>query len=222
MKSSFFNKSVMGVILLGVLTLAACAKKEDSYGRVGSRTNGGITQNDQQNAAACSGDTNKLWGRVFDPNYQYNGVTFENQAKDFLSAIVRPSDFGTISGNPNGNTGINVMPIFKFDSSGNITSGYFKMKIYDSYAGTTQNGVAIAPFEFEFNSAQSGHLDRNMRQFTVTFADSAGTVTFSGSYDGRLVQGTVTFKNSVNVEPNESPKQGTLGAFTSYQCATIQ
>ncbi|KYG65391.1 hypothetical protein AZI87_12650 [Bdellovibrio bacteriovorus] len=218
MKTSFFNKSVMGILVLVALSLSACAKKESSATRVAGRSNTPAVT--QPNAVNSCGNASMNVGKIYD---YYNSGSFESQVKSFISATLDPQTLGTISGNINDKTGIDFFGAFKFDSSGNLVAGSSTVliKIFDSYAGQSYNGQVIQPYQVEFSAAASGTINRNTRQFTVKFSDSYGDIVFQGQYDGTLAQGNVTYQNRTAVN-GYSPASGTLGQFKAYTCALIQ
>lgn len=227
MQSSFFNKSVLGVLLIGALTLSACAKKEDSFGdnaRVTAPAANGVTANDTTAAQACGSDTSKLWGKIYGSSA---GNNFEIQVKAFVSATLNPNELGSISGDINAKTGVDFKGLFKFDSANQLVAdaSSIAIKIFDSYANTTQNGQFIPPYEFSFSKAKSGSINRNTRQINVVFEDEYGSITINGSYNdlsaNGTVNGVVTFKNYKAVS-GYTPQSGTLGSFTAYACAMIQ
>ncbi|KYG64065.1 hypothetical protein AZI86_14775 [Bdellovibrio bacteriovorus] len=216
MKTSFLSKSVMGVLVLAALTLSACAKKDDSAsGRVVTRGGSGIvTQNTCGNAAQA-----QAVGKIFDS--QSYGSRFEEQVKAFVSATLDPEALGTISGNINDATGIDFTASFPFDSNNQLIAAQasISIKIFDSYAKTTYNGQVVPPYEVAFSQAKSGTINRNTRQINVVFEDEFGSITLTGTYDGSMVNGKVSFNNYKALKG--SPQSGQLGDFRIYQCAMI-
>jgi hypothetical protein len=220
MKTSFFKKSVMGTVLLAMLTLASCAKKDDSSTRSATRAGNGIAPSSTTNS--CSNPTTMAWGKIYDPNNS-NSTSFESQVKDFVSATLDPESFGTISGNINDRTGLDINLSLPFDSSGNliIASAEISIKIVDSFVGQNYQGTVVAPYYVTFSQAKSGSYNRNTRQVTAVFEDEYGSITISGSTDGQqYVTGTVSYQNYKSVVG--TAKAGTLGAFKTYTCATIK
>lgn len=217
MNTSFLNKSVMGILVLAALTLSACAKKEDSFGRTADRTGNGITQANQ--TVNCQ-NASQAWGKIYDQN---NSANFETQVKAFVSATLDPNSLGSISGNINDATGVDFNGLFKFDSAGKLIpeSSSITIRIFDSYVKQVIDGKTVQPYDVTFTQAKSGTINRNTRQINVLFEDEYGSITITGTYDGQIVQGTVAFRNSVAVT-GYTPQSGTLGSFRNYQCAMIQ
>ncbi len=217
MKTSFFNKSVMGILVVAALTLSACAKKEDSFGRTADRTGNGITSANQTvNCPSAS----YAWGKIFDQN---NSANFETQVKAFVSTNMDPNSLGSISGNINDATGVDFNGLFKFDSSGNLVadSSSITIRIFDSYTKQVVNGQTVQPYDVTFSKAKSGTINRSSRQINVVFEDEYGSITITGTYNGQTVEGTVAFKNYKAVS-GYTAQSGTLGSFRNYQCAMIQ
>lgn len=218
MKTSFIKKSVMGVLVLTALSLAACAKKDDSAsGRSANRQNSaGIapTQN------SCAAGT-QLEGKIYDAQASY-GSNFEQQVKAFVSATLEPDALGTISGNISDATGVDFTASFPFDSNNQLIadSASITIKIFDSYAKQTYNGQVVPPYEVSFSKAKSGTIDRHSRRISVVFEDDYGSITFDGTYDNTYVRGTVSFNNYKSV--SGSPQAGELGDFMIFQCAMIK
>lgn len=220
MTNSFFKNKMLGVLLLAVLSLSACAKKDGSAIRVAGRgaATGGVSQGGTTTAPNGSCNTSTA-GKIFDP---YAASTFEQQVKSFVSATLDPQNLGSISGNIYDKTGIDLFATFRFDSTGNIVadSSNVTIKIFDSYAKQVYNGQVIEPYVVQFNAASEGMIDRNTRQFQVKFRDGYGEIIFQGSYDNSIAQGTVYYQNYTAVS-GYSPASGTLGSFRLYSCSLI-
>lgn len=217
MKTSFFNKSVMGMLVVAALALSACGKKDSSSSvRVAGRDANGVQQNIPN---TCTSGQSTV-GKIFDP---YASSQFETQVKNFVSATLDPQLLGSISGNINDKTGVDFIGSFQFDSAGQLvaSNSTVVIKVFDSYANQTYGGQVIQPYIVQFNAAYSGSIDRNTRQFTVVFKDDYGAIEFRGSYaNGQTAEGTVRFENYKSV--SGSPMSGTLGNFRVYSCALIK
>ncbi len=220
MKQSFFNKLMMGALVVIGLSLSACAKKDGGAVRVAGRTTSTGTGISQGNIPNTCANANMTVGKIYDP---YNSPNFEAQVKGFVSATLDPQSLGTISGNINDRTGIDMIGSFQFDSAGKLVAASSKVliKIFDSYVGQVYNGQTIAPYQVEFSQAKEGMIDRTTRQFQVKFQDGYGEITFQGTFDSTVAQGTVYYQNYTAVSGSQ-PAQGTLGAFRAYTCALIK
>lgn len=219
MTNSILKNKMMGVLLLAVLSLSACGKKEGSGVRVAGR--GAATGVAQGGTSGTSGTCGaQSTGKIFDA---YASSTFEQQVKNFVSATLDPQSLGSISGNINDRTGIDFNATFRFDSNGNVVAAESKVhiKIFDSFVGQVYNGQTIQPYEVAFTAASEGMIDRNTRQFQVRFKDSYGEIVFQGSYDNSLAQGTVYYQNYTAVQGYQ-PTSGTLGSFRIYACSLIK
>lgn len=220
MKTSFFNKSMMGVLVALALSLSACGKKDSSAVRVAGRgTPTGVSQSGGTTPNTC-GNANMTWGKIYDP---YASSAFESQVKGFVSATLDPQSLGTISGNINDKTGIDFSGSFQFDTAGKLipASSTVVIKIFDSFVGQVYNGQTIVPYVVEFKQASEGMIDRNTRQIQVRFKDSYGEIIFQGQYDNTTVQGTVQYQNYTAVNGYQ-PAAGILGSFRAYTCALIK
>ncbi|WP_413613416.1 hypothetical protein [Bdellovibrio sp. HCB-110] len=220
MTKSFFNKSMMGVLVVLALSLSACAKKDSSAVRVAGRgASTGVTQGGTTTPNTCS-NTNMSWGKIYDPS---SSPQFEAQVKGFVSATLDPQSLGTISGNINDKTGIDFSGSFQFDAQGRLipASSTVVIKIFDSFVGQVYNGQTVVPYVVEFSQASEGIIDRTTRQIQVKFKDSYGEIVFQGQYDNNTVQGTVHYQNYTAVSGYQ-PSGGTLGAFRAYTCALIK
>lgn len=220
MTKSFFNKSMMGVLVALALSLSACAKKDSSAVRVAGRgASTGVTQGGTTTPNTCS-SASMNWGKIYDPNAS---PQFEAQVKGFVSATLDPQSLGTISGNINDKTGIDFSGSFQFDAQGRLipASSTVVIKIFDSFVGQVYNGQTVVPYAVEFSQASEGIIDRTTRQIQVKFKDSYGEIVFQGQYDNNTVQGTVHYQNYTAVTGYQ-PSGGTLGAFRAYTCALIK
>lgn len=220
MKTTFFNKSILGVLVLAALSLTACGKKDSSAVRVAGRSAGtGVTQSTVAVSNTCS-NSSMTWGKIFDPSAS---PQFEAQVKSFVSATLDPQSLGAISGNINDKTGIDFQGSFQFDTQGNLIPGSSSVliKIFDSYVGQVYNGQTIAPYVVEFTAASEGMVNRTTRQFQVKFKDSYGEVIFQGQYNNQTVEGTVYYQNNTAVTGYQ-PASGVLGSFRAYTCALIK
>ncbi|MGZ3786621.1 MAG: hypothetical protein ACXWR0_19360, partial [Bdellovibrio sp.] len=122
MKKSFFNNSLMGVLLIAALSLSACSSNNSSDVRVVGRGNGVLpngTAQQQGGVAANCPNTQMNMGKIFDP---YGSANFEMQVKNFVSATLDPQSLGTISGNIADKTGIDFEGTFQFDNTGNLVA----------------------------------------------------------------------------------------------------
>lgn len=219
MKTSFFNKMMLGALVAIAFSMSACAKKDSGAVRVAGRTTGtAVTQN--TSAATTCGNASMSWGKIFDP---YASPQFESQVKSFVSATLDPQSLGSISGNINDKTGIDFSGVFKFDSAGNLipSSSSLIIKIFDSYVGQVYEGQTIVPYIVEFTNASDGVYNRTTRQLSVRFKDAYGEIVFTGQVNNQMVEGTVTYSNSVAVSGYQ-PAQGSLGSFRGYSCALIK
>lgn len=214
MKQSFFNNKMMGLLVLVALSLSACAKKDGSGVRTAGRAN--INGTTAVQTGTCN--TNSA-GKIFD---LYGSNSFETQVKAFVDATMAGDSFGSISGNISASTGIDLYVTFKFDHMGALVPAESKMlmKIFDSYVGQSYQGQVVQPYAIQFDQAASGQIDRNTRQFQVSFADSYGEIIYKGSYNDSIAEGTVYFVNRTSVSGN--PKSGTLGTFRVYACSLIK
>ncbi|WP_374080211.1 hypothetical protein [Bdellovibrio bacteriovorus] len=220
MTKSFFNKSMMGVLVALALSLSACAKKDSSAVRVAGRgASIGVTQGGTTTPNTC-GNANMNWGKIYDPNASGQ---FEAQVKSFVSATLDPQSLGTISGNISDKTGIDFSGSFQFDAQGRLipASSTVVIKIFDSFVGQVYDGKTVVPYVVEFSQASEGIIDRTTRQIQVKFKDSYGEIVFQGQYDNNTVQGTVHYQNYTAVSGYQ-PSGGTLGAFRAYTCALIK
>lgn len=206
----------MGVLLLAVLSLSACAKKNGSAVRVAGR--GGVSTTGTVSQSGTCGSQSV--GKIFD---LYASASFEQQVKGFVSATLDPQSLGTISGNINDKTGIDFTATFRFDSAGKIIadSSNVTMKIFDSYVGQVYEGQTILPYNVAFTAASEGMIDRNTRQFQVKFRDGYGEIIFQGSFDNSIAEGTVYYQNYTAVTGYQ-PASGTLGTFRIYACSLIK
>lgn len=218
MNQSFFNKSVMGILVLMALSLSACGKKDDgSAVRVAGRGNTVATNSVVPNNC---GNTAMNWGKIYDPDAS---AQFENQVKSFVSATLDPQSLGTISGNINDKTGIDFRGTFQFDSQGKLvtTASSVTIKIFDSYVNQVYNGQTIQPYVVEFTAAAEGMINRTTRQFQVRFKDSYGEIVFQGQVNNSTVEGTVYYQNYTAVAGYQATS-GTLGSFKAYTCSLIK
>lgn len=219
MYQSLFGKTLTGVFIAVLLTMSACAKKDNSAVRVAGRGTGtGVTQNNTT-MNSCS-NASMVWGKIFDT---YGGNQFESQVKGFVSATLDPQSLGSISGDINAPTGIDFNGSFQFDAQGKLvpSSSSASIKIVDSFVGQVYEGQVIAPYVVEFTSAQEGTINRTTRQFTVKFKDNYGEIVFQGQYNNQTAEGTVTYTNYSAVSGYQ-PSSGALGSFRSYTCALIK
>lgn len=220
MKQFFSNNKLMGALVLVVLSLSACAKKDGaSVASAGRATATGTTSQVTQTVQNACGSNIK--GRIYDPAGSAN---FERQVKGLLSASIDPSSFGTISGNVNDpTTGVDVYASIKFDYIGAIVAAEstLQIKVFDSYVGQVVDGKVIREFDITFSKAASGQINRNTRQFQATFTDEYGDVILSGAYNDSIAQGTVYYQNRQSVS-SSYPSNGTLGTFTIPTCFLIK
>ena len=220
MNKTFFTKTLMCVSVLASLMMTACAQSDSSAVRVAGRnTTTGTAQNNVALNSTCS-NASMNWGKIFDVN---SSPQFEAQVKNFVSATLDPQSLGSISGNINDKTGIDFSGTFKFDGQGNLVPGSSSLliKIFDSFVGQVHEGQTVTPYMIEFTAATEGRIDRNTRQFQIKFRDNYGDITFNGSYNNQIVEGTVAYKNATAVNGYQ-PTQGTLGNFRAYSCALIK
>ncbi|ASD63852.1 hypothetical protein [Bdellovibrio bacteriovorus] len=224
MTNSIFKNKMLGVLLLAVLSLSACAKKDSSSVRVAGRTTntgttsgGGVSQGGTTASGTCGTSSA---GKIFD---QYASPQFETQVKNFVSATLDPQSLGSVSGNINDRTGVDLFATFKFDSAGSLVAAESNMliKIFDSYANQVYNGQVIQPYSVSFSQASEGMIDRNTRQFQVKFRDGYGEIIFQGAYDNSIAEGTVYYQNYTAVAGYQ-PTSGTLGSFRMYACSLIK
>lgn len=223
MTNSIFKNKMLGVLLLAALSLSACAKKDSSSVRVAGRsTNSGTTSGTGTTQGTTSSGTcgAQSAGKIFD---KYAASSFETQVKNFVSATLDPQSLGTVSGNINDRTGVDLFATFKFDSAGSLVAAESNMliKIFDSYANQVYNGQVIKPYEVSFSQASEGMIDRNTRQFQVKFRDGYGEIIFQGAYDNSIAEGTVYYQNYTAVNGYQ-PTSGTLGSFRMYACSLIK
>jgi hypothetical protein len=220
-KSIFFKKLSVLILVLSSSGLVACS--QDNFSTVRTASNGGV---DGGNGSAgggfptsCSSTT---VGKIYDPA---GGATtnFESQVKAFVSATLNPTLLGTVSGDINASTGIDLKGSWNFDAAGALvtTGAAVSIEIFDSYVGTVSGGETILPYTIDFGSAASGSLNRTTGKFTVVFRDKYGSITFDGTKGSTYSEGTVTFANSTAVS-GYSPASGTLGSFKINNCALIK
>jgi hypothetical protein len=214
MKKSFLKQTLMGSLLVGLLALTACGKKDNGSGvRVAGRSSS-VTA---QVTSTCSTGQSAV-GRIWD-NSTPSTSNFEVQVKNFVSATIDPTTLGSIQGYSNSSTGVNFTAKFQFDSNNQIipASSSLNMIIYDQ---KVYDSPGTLPYSIQFSQAYSGSIDRNAGTVVVTFQDSYGSITFSGRYDGRILSGYVTYQNFTAVA-GYSAASGTLGVFSIYQCGVF-
>lgn len=219
MATSFFNKTVVGALMIFSLSLVACGKKDGGAVRVAGRGAATTGVAPVPTATTCS-NANMNWGKIFDPNAS---PQFEAQVKGFVSATLDPQSMGSISGNINDKTGVDFSGSFQFDTQGRIVtqSSNLTIKIFDSYVGQVYNGQTIVPYEVKFSQAVEGQMDRTTRQIQVKFKDQFGEVVFQGRVVDSIVEGTVYYQNTTAVNGYQVAS-GTLGSFRAYSCALIK
>jgi hypothetical protein len=222
MNKSIFSKISLLILVLSSTGLVACS--QDNFSTVRTASNGGSSGGNGSAGGAfptsCSSTT---VGKIYDPAGG-SSTSFESQVKSFVSATLNPTLLGSVSGDINASTGIDLKGSWSFDTSGNlVTKGAaVSIEIFVSYVGTTDSsGQAILPYTIDFSSAASGTLNRTTGQFTVVFRDSYGSITFTGTKGSTYSEGTVTFANSTAVS-GYSASSGTLGSFKINNCALIK
>lgn len=218
------GRKIFSVLLMaGLLSLAACAKKDDTaVVRVATRS--GVTSTDVTSGipATCANGASAT-GKIYDPQYQ-NGVTdYRPTVVSFLSSILSEQYVGQISTSPYDKTGIDFLIHLKADASGVILKAESKLEMFffDSMVGTAdpQTGSLIQayPVKFGAGTALAGQLRGN--QFTVQFGDEYGQVTLTTTnISGEYTYGTVRYVNAKNANGG-SATQGTLGNFVIRTCA---
>ncbi|MNL20971.1 hypothetical protein D3C87_1422430 [compost metagenome] len=202
--------------------LVACS--QDSFSTVRTASNGGATGGNGSAGGgfptSCSSTT---VGKIYDPAGAAS-AGFDSQVKAFVSATLNPTLLGSVSGDINAATGIDLKGSWSFDSTGSLvlSGAAVSIEIFDSYVGTKDsNGETILPYTIDFSSASSGSINRSTGQFTVVFRDSYGSITFTGTKGSTYSEGTVTFANTTAVS-GYSPASGTLGSFKINNCALIK
>lgn len=223
MKQSSLTTVLMSMMLMAMLSLSACAKKDDSKVRIVGRAGVGVgTGTAGVGGYANCGNQAQSTGKIFDA--QANSARFEADVKGFVSATLDPQYLGTVSGDINAATGIDFLGGLRFNAQGQleVESASLMIKIFDSYAKQSYNGQVVQPYVIEFVGASAGMVDHQSRQFQVTFKDSYGSVTMQGSYDlNGLASGTVTYENFIAVD-GYFPARGTLGSFRIATCGLIK
>lgn len=223
MNKAIFSKIAILILMLSSSGLVACSQNDLSTVRTAS--NGGTGGNGSAGGGggfptSCSSTT---VGKIYDPAGG-GSTAFEQQVKSFVSATLNPTLLGSVSGDINAATGIDLKGSWSFDSSGSLVlaGAAVSIEIFDSYVGTTDSaGETILPYTIDFSSAASGSLNRTTGQFTVVFRDSYGSITFTGTKGSTYSEGTVTFANTTAVS-GYSPASGTLGSFKINNCALIK
>lgn len=221
MNKSIFSKISILILVLASSGLVACS--QEGFSTVRTASNGGATGGNGSAGGgfptSCSATT---VGKIYDPAGA-SSTTFESQVKAFVSATLNPTLLGSVSGDINAATGIDLKGSWTFDASGNLvtTGAAVSIEIFDSYVGTVSGGETILPYTIDFSSAASGSINRTTGQFTVVFRDSYGSITFAGTKGSTYSEGTVTFANTTAVS-GYSPASGTLGSFKINNCALIK
>lgn len=222
MKQPTLTTVLMSLMMMAMLSLSACAKKDDSKVRIVGRAGGGTGTAVGAGGYATCGAQAQSTGKIFDA--QSNSARFEADVKSFVSATLDPQYLGSVSGDINAATGIDFLGGLRFNAQGQleVESASLMIKIFDSYAKQTYNGQVVQPYVIEFVGASSGMIDHQTRQFQVTFKDAYGSVTMQGSFSQNgLASGTVTYENFIAVE-GYFPARGTLGSFRIATCGLIK
>ena len=223
MNKSIFSQISVLLLLLSCSGLVACSQEGFSTIRTASNTSAGGGNGAAGGGAfptSCSATT---VGKIYDPAGGAS-TAFDAQVKSFVSATLNPTLLGSVSGDINASTGIDLKGSWTFDAAGALvsTGAAVSVEIFDSYVGTKDSdGETILPYTIDFSSAFSGSLNRTTGQFTVVFKDGYGSITFTGIKGATYSEGTVTFANSTAVS-GYSPASGTLGSFKINNCALIK
>ncbi len=136
-------------------------------------------------------------------------VTVNQNAKILVSATMNPEALGDVQSiEVSGNIGV--------QASGQVTNdSAFQIVIKDSYVGTTSGGDVIQPVVIRVSNATGTAYNG---QVNMTFSDSYGTITVTGSYvNGSNFTGSVSFRNSAGGV--NGVLQGTLGSFNVQTCS---
>lgn len=210
-------KKIM-MILVAMTALVACSKSNDSRP---ARANGNVGVSGGGSSSTCT-TAGQATGRVYDNGV--SGTSFEQRVKGLLSASVDPQYFGTISGNGNdAQTGVTIEGRLRYDSNGNILLDQTNLKLIvtDSYVGQKDsNGATIQAYPIQFSTASSGNMNLSTKTFTVLFKDSYGEVTVTGTVNGSVVSGSISYNNYVSYD-NSTPASGSLGAYQIATCGLI-
>jgi hypothetical protein len=223
MNKSIFSKISLLILVLASSGLVACSEGGFTARTASNGTNGAAGGGNGSAGgafpASCSATT---VGKIFDPAGGAS-TTFESQVKAFVSATLNPTLLGSVSGDVNAATGIDLKGTWSFDASGALlTNGSgVSIEIFDSFVGTISNGEPVLPYTIDFGSAISGSLNRATGEFTVVFTDKYGSIIFKGTKGATYSEGTVKFNNTAAVA-GYAPTSGTLGSFKINNCALIK
>lgn len=208
-RQAIYRHSLSFLLVAAALSLAACAKKEDSpQVRTGGGTpNGSISQTCSNGASAV--------GRIYDSTYE-----FQQNVANFLSATLNtqdPQQLGTVYK-------VDMQGALKFDAQGNILANQAQLLItvYDSLVGTINpsTGQAIQPYTITFAQAAGGSLQAG--KYVVTFRDEHGEVIVDGRIDNtEQTQGLVTFKNYKRYDGGPG-LSGKLGYYQISKCGLLK
>ena len=89
-------------------------------------------------------------------------------------------------------------------------SSNLKILIYDEYVGQTDsNGKTVDAYPIQFSSASHGSMQNGT--LTVTFKDSYGEITLSGTVNSQTYQGRMDFVNYKSYTGDTANRSGTLG-----------
>lgn len=220
MNKSIFSKISVLILVLASTGLVACS--QENFSTVRTASNGATGGNGSAGGGFQTSCSSTTVGKIYDPAGA-SSTTFESQVKAFVSATLNPTLLGSVSGDINAKTGIDLKGSWTFDASGNLTTtgAAVSIEIFDSYVGTVSNGETILPYTIDFSSAASGSINRTTGQFTVVFRDSYGSIAFAGTKGSTYSEGTVTFANTTAVS-GYSAASGTLGSFKINNCALIK
>lgn len=221
-----FIKSMLVIFFGTFLLLSSCAKKNSSsQSRAGIAPRGDAAATTTQTLGVnkCANGSSSA-GRIFSDTM--TGSLFRNAWADFFSAIFAENQMGELNGSSTStNQGVNLEIKMKIVNNQLVLNETkLNIEVQDSLVGqkNADTGEIYTAIKMSFSSAKSGSLSgQNIAggsgQFNLTFGDSYGDISLSGTYNQTTSTGTVTFANSKHYN-NETPKSGNLGNFSQNSC----
>jgi hypothetical protein len=210
------------VLAFTMLALAACDKNVGST-TVTSRGMGPRTALAQSMGYNQQLGSAQLQGIVrSDPSNQSG---FQDAVVGFLSTDVKPEYVGTVSAAGQYNSGVwfggrvaLASGSLRTMGGGQVpvsSNGQFQIQVID-FTPQYPNAPRIPPFTF---SHADGYVSGNTAE--ITFSDSYGSVTLSGTIDStsnRFV-GQMSYDNNVNIDSSQQGAAGVLGDFAIPICS---